>query len=56
MLAIHVSHEYQKDRFVSFVEGLFYHDRIFVFDGDGFYVFVLSNENDMSVKVNFQNI
>ena len=37
-MAIHVAHEGQKDRFVSFVEGLFYHDRIFVFDGDGFYV------------------
>ena len=56
MSAIYVDHEGQKDRFVSFVEGLFYHDHILVFDGDGFYVFASLNENDVSVKVNLRNI
>ena len=54
-----MAHEGKKDRFVSFIEGLFYHDRIFIFDGDGFYVgtvITLLNENDVSVKVNFPNI
>ena len=37
-MAIHVAHEGQKDRFVSFVEGLFYHYSILVFDDGGSYV------------------